>query len=306
MQPFCLELRAGLQLAAAMAAAVTDAHGARRAALPAGASATGVLAALRAARAAAHAASGLAWTQGFGEEARLARSAEAALDAGIAKFIVSGSAIARGRRGRRGRGGGDADAVQARRATACTCTSESDAMVFSGRGLERCENMQENVESYDVDCGYRNGSISKISAPLSQEKVVIKDTLLNVNRDEEECSGSISAPERLEAIPVELNSGATTHVTADNFYMGEITCDVSVQASEEQLESPRMRPLESHLALWAEAYVAAEQLDSLAASLGVQQPESFVPPLAGERAQAVRDSTMVMSAWLSRAAAREA
>ena len=77
-----------------MAAAVTDAHGARRAALPAGASATGVLAALRAARAAAHAASGLAWTQGFGEEARLARSAEAALDAGIARFIVSGSAIA--------------------------------------------------------------------------------------------------------------------------------------------------------------------------------------------------------------------
>ena len=86
-----------------MAAAMTDADEAMGPAH--GTHASCVLAALRASRAAAHAASGLAWRHGFASEARLARSAEAALDVGIAGLLADGEPFGRGQRRRRARGG---------------------------------------------------------------------------------------------------------------------------------------------------------------------------------------------------------
>ena len=61
------------------------------------------------------------------------------------------------------------------------------------------------------------------------------------------------------------DSGAE-HVGADSFYMGEDAHEVSVQTGEEQ--TPMLWPLESPLALWAEAAIAAEQVGSLALLLG--------------------------------------
>ena len=88
-----------------MAATLAGASEAMRTATPAGAGSVSaaVLAALRAARAAAHAASGLAWMRSFGEEARLARSTEAALDAAIALRVAAGAGASRGRRQRGGK-----------------------------------------------------------------------------------------------------------------------------------------------------------------------------------------------------------
>ena len=77
------------------------AAGALEAAGPTWGPAFGVLAAMRAARVAAHAASGIAWQHDFSMQARLARSAEAALEAGIAGLLASGVADRRGRRRRR-------------------------------------------------------------------------------------------------------------------------------------------------------------------------------------------------------------
>ena len=81
-----------------MAAAAAGAH---VAAGPMGGPAFGVIAAMRAARAAAHAASGIAWQYEFNSQARLARAAESALEAGIAGLMASGVADRRGRRRRR-------------------------------------------------------------------------------------------------------------------------------------------------------------------------------------------------------------
>ena len=85
------------------------------------AGAAAVTASLRAARATAHAASGVAWQQGHNQEARLARSAEAAIDAALALcgLVRSRSAwkpttsSGRGRRGRRGGGGAERKARDA-------------------------------------------------------------------------------------------------------------------------------------------------------------------------------------------------
>ncbi len=97
--------RARWERRAAMAATLAGASEAMRTATPAGAgsASAAVLAALRAARAAAHAASGLAWMRSFGEEARLARSTEAALDAAIALRVAAGAGASRGRRHRGGK-----------------------------------------------------------------------------------------------------------------------------------------------------------------------------------------------------------
>ena len=260
-----------------MAAAATGAHGAMRALPPVAASATGVLAALRAARAASHAASGLAWTQGFSEEARLARSAEAVLEAGIAKFVASGAAPARGRRGRRGRGACEADEVQAPQAK--EFVSESDAVDLSDHGGELC---RSNLEKPNVRA---------LSTQWSRGKFEVKNTFLNLKCDEQECSGSVSAPERLAEASAGLRDSGAEHVGADSFYMGEDAHEVSVQTGEEQ--TPMLWPLESPLALWAEAAIAAEQVGSLALLLGerwlaASDTNRSASPSAAELAVAAR------------------
>ncbi len=253
--------------AAAMAEAMADASVAMQVGPCATASSmavTGVLATLRAARAAAHAASGLAWMQGCSQEARLARSAEAALDAAIAMRCASTAEAMQGRRRRRGRG-----CTEAMRASKTDRTFVGETDVKHVPMLTELLSDAGAADSSEASVGSGCGEMGHEAT--AQIQMSVKNTFLNVQCEAPQAPdpAAESAPGRLELASNseqsmdDVRDSSGLQMGAGSFYMGEVCIDAAAQPEG----LPMLHMLQSPLALWAEALVATEQLASLAADV---------------------------------------
>ena len=212
-----------------------------------------VTAALRAARAATHAASGLAWLQGLSLEARLARTAEAALAAALSLRSwqaasrrpstcdqTAGAGRSRCRRGRRG-------GVERKPA---------DSSCDSGVDVENSHGGRDQMPAHFVENGRGDIQSMVIGSPAEVSRAGV---------------GHVPDAKADEARDL---SNEVMEVDAVNEYFGVETASVGVCTPQPLTESRTVQTeyvvcpvLCSDLGLWAEAIVAAEFVDVYAADL---------------------------------------